>query len=229
MHGDGAQLHRNFIKCVYCQNSHSVHCPSNVYYYSRGVLSEDLPVYLPNLEELQIVGSPLDEDYLSYFYGFFKHTVCPCLEKLFIEFCAKHNELSWQSHLKEGEAEELATSSFDNLKTIKITNFHGAEIEMRLVKFFLSKSISLELMVLVAAQDSDLEKQIAGMNDSMTNSSTIVDEVLIMPKASSKAKVVVCGDWGGDYKALSHTHANVLQHVSNVDGRTSVKLGLDVL
>ncbi|KAK9085123.1 hypothetical protein Sjap_025534 [Stephania japonica] len=99
---------------------------------------EDLPVYLPNLEELQIVGSPLDEDYLSYFYGFFKHTVCPCLEKLFIEFCAKHNELSWQSHLKEGEAEELATSSFDNLKTIKITNFHGAEIEMRLVKFFLA-------------------------------------------------------------------------------------------
>ncbi|KAK9089441.1 hypothetical protein Scep_028523 [Stephania cephalantha] len=188
---------------------------------------EDLPVNLPNLEELQIiVGFPLDEDQLSYFYGFFKHTICPCLDKLFIELCADHFELSWQSQLKEGEAEELAATSFDNLKTIKITNFRGTEIEMRLVKFFLSKSISLEQLVLVAAQDSDLEKQIAGTNDSSMTSITIVDEVLIMPKASSNAKVLVCGDWGADGKALLHTHTNTLQNVRTVSGRTCLKLGL---
>ncbi|KAK9085118.1 hypothetical protein Sjap_025529 [Stephania japonica] len=187
--------------------------------------SEDLPVHLPNLQELQILlEEPLDEDCLSYFYGFFKNTICPCLEKLFIELFADRYHMQ-QSDQKERVAEELAsTCSFDNLKIVKITNFCGSKTEMRLVKSFLSKSVSLELMMLVAAKNSEMEKQIAHVKNSGT--STVLDELLILPKASNDARVVLCGDWEADSRNLRHKHAKsagALQHVEIVDGWPRMK------
>ncbi|KAK9085122.1 hypothetical protein Sjap_025533 [Stephania japonica] len=174
---------------------------------------EGLPFKFPHLQELQIlVRLPMDEYSLDLFDILFEHTICPCLEKLFIEFSARDYHPIWQSQLDEGEEEEeLAACWLDNLKIVKITNFRGTTYEMRFVKVILSKCLSLEQMVIVAAQNFDQEKQMTQVSDSSTATRTAVGELLITPKVSNGARIVVCRDWEADSKNLSHTHANVRQ------------------
>ncbi|KAK9085120.1 hypothetical protein Sjap_025531 [Stephania japonica] len=82
-------------------------------------------------------------------------------------------------------------------------------------------------MMLVAAKNSEMEKQIAHVKTSGT--STVLDELLILPKASNDARVVLCGDWEADNRNLCHTHAksaDALQHVEIDDGWLIMKSDL---
>ncbi|KAK9157803.1 hypothetical protein Scep_004377 [Stephania cephalantha] len=58
----------------------------------------------------------------------------------------------------KGITKESSNCWFYNLKTIKI-NFQGMKTEMRLVKFLLRASVSLELLVLVVAPKYGLQMQ----------------------------------------------------------------------
>lgn len=91
---------------------------------------------------------------------------------------------------------------FQNLKWIKITNFGGSPLEIKLVKFLLEKATVLESIFLVMNQCDT-------SNDGL--SLIIVQgQLSILPKASKDARIVLCGPSDRDC-TITPTHTTYHQ------------------
>jgi FBD len=95
-----------------------------------------------------------------------------------------------------------ARGIFQNLKWIKITNFEGSPIELKLVKFLLEKAIVLESIFLVM-------KRCDKSNDS-SSLRIVQEQISILPKASKDAHVVLCGSSDHDCM-INPTHTTYHQ------------------
>lgn len=98
------------------------------------------------------------------------------------------------------------------LKTIKMSNFHGNEAEMKLVQFLLEKAIMLESLILVTP-----EKGVENFSERNSASQTELDgarlsflheQLLLLPKASMDAQIVLYEYSENDY-ILCPTHTEV--------------------
>ncbi|KAF9611814.1 hypothetical protein IFM89_035799 [Coptis chinensis] len=186
-------------------------------------IPDNLPLSLPNLQELQIIiGGQIGEEYLGYTFCFFKHTICPCLEKLFIDLSGSY--APWKPDTAK-EAEEPSSCFFYNLQIVKITSFRGSDTEMKMVKFFLDKAIVLESLVLVVASDFHLEKDIDNIKDgdgvaSQSENCNVPlrilhDQLLKLPKASTDAQILLFEHWEVD-TSLCPKHKRAAYHLDNI-------------
>jgi hypothetical protein len=74
---------------------------------------------------------------------------------------------------------------FRNLKWIKITNFKGSTVELKLVKFLIEKAIALESIFLVMNQ--------CDKSNNSLSLRIVQGQISILPKASKDAHIVLCG------------------------------------
>ncbi|KAF5205238.1 Fbd-associated f-box protein [Thalictrum thalictroides] len=159
---------------------------------------EELPVFLPNLLELQIlIGGQIGEEYLGYIFGFFKHTVCPCLMRLFIDLSGSYVPII---RPYTSEAEVPSDCTFSDLRIVKISYYRGSDSEKKLLKFILDNAILLETLILVAAPDSFTDTVINNIEDGSgafhsgtykKTRSLLHDEMLRWPKASKDAQILL--------------------------------------
>ncbi|KAF9625217.1 hypothetical protein IFM89_020803 [Coptis chinensis] len=184
---------------------------------------DNLPLSLPNLQELQIlIGGQIGEEYLGYTFSFFKHTICPCLEKLFIDLSCPYSP--WKPDTAK-EAEEPSSCFFYNLQIVKITSFQGSHTEMKMVEFFLDKAVVLESLVLVVASDFHLEKDIDSIKegDGVASQSEncnvplriLHDQLLQLPKVSTDAQILLFEHWEVD-TSLCPKHKHAAYHLDNI-------------
>lgn len=111
-------------------------------------------------------------------------------------------------YMKPTLVEEPSKCAFNQLKVIKISGLKGHCNEMRLLKFLLEKAIILEKVVLVMAPTS--EKDLRTQSESIQKPllSTLREQLLLLPKASSGAQIVLC-EYSEDDKSLCPTHTDV--------------------
>lgn len=112
-------------------------------------------------------------------------------------------------YLKPPLVEEPSECAFNHLKTIKINGLKGHCNEMRLLKFLLEKAISLEKLVLVMAPT--LSKKDSCAQSESTQKPLLSDlheQLLLLPKASSGARIVMC-DYSEADNSLCPIHADV--------------------
>ncbi|KAF5184069.1 Fbd-associated f-box protein [Thalictrum thalictroides] len=155
-------------------------------------------VSLPNLQELQIIiGGQIGEASLryifGYIFGFFKHTDCPRLRKLFIDLSGMYIPPY------EEETNVPSSCTFYNLRIVKISHFRGTDTELKVVKFFLDTAFLLETLILVAAPDSFTDTVRNNTEDGCgafqsgnckKTTSILRDEMLCWPKASKDAQIL---------------------------------------
>ncbi|XXG59648.1 hypothetical protein AAC387_Pa04g1697 [Persea americana] len=171
--------------------------------------SEELPISLYNLQELQLLMWSLSDEYLSYIYGFLKHCICPCLEKLFIDLpSAPEIPYEYEYYMKPPLVEEPSECTLSQLKVIKISGLKGHCNEMRLLKFLLEKAIILEKVVLVMAATSEKDLRTQSESIQMPLLSNLRERLLLLPKASSGAQIVLC-EYSEDDNSLCPKHTDV--------------------
>ncbi|KAL5727360.1 hypothetical protein ACHQM5_000568 [Ranunculus cassubicifolius] len=177
-----------------------------------------LPIALPNLEELQIlVGGPIREEYLGCLFNFFSHIVCPSLDKIFIDLSGSYTPPPQDVE----PAEEPLSCVFSDLKTIKINQFRGTGPEIEMVKFFLQRACTLELMVLVAASESPPVEDTSIVRDggrtlhSEKSMKPLLDELVVLPKSSSDVQILLF-DHGEVDTSLSPVHKHIDYYVDDI-------------
>ncbi|KAJ4782730.1 F-box protein [Rhynchospora pubera] len=163
--------------------------------------SEELPLELCNLQELQLVSDAISEEQIYCIFSFFRLCPSPFLEKLFVQITSD----SYKESIS-GSVEEIITDIvFPNLKFIKITNFGGSSAELKLVKFFLEKAIVLESIFIL-------------MNDCHISNNCfqriIEGQLSVIPKASKDAHIVIADC------ALNPTHATLYHEEKYRNGTT---------
>ncbi|KAL5727358.1 hypothetical protein ACHQM5_000566 [Ranunculus cassubicifolius] len=178
-----------------------------------------LPIALPNLEELQIlIGGQIREEYLDCLFNFFNHIVCPSLDKIFIDLSGSHTP-----PLQNVEPAEVHLSCvFSNLKTVKINQFRGTGPEIEMVKFFLQRACTLELMVLVAASESPPVEDTSIVRDggrtlhSENSMKPFLKELVALPKSSNVQMLLF--DHGEVDTSLSPVHRHTDYYVDDILG-----------
>ncbi|KAJ3699189.1 hypothetical protein LUZ61_002894 [Rhynchospora tenuis] len=157
------------------------------------------PLQLHNLQELQLVLDSIEEDDIYCIFSFFRLCPSPFLEKLFIQLPFQSKFFYVEDNLATAE-EIISEIEFPNLKFIKITNFGGSSLELKLVNFFLEKAIMLESIFILMNQCDD-------SNNSLSRR-IIQGQLSVIPKASKDARIVVCGQLDHDCW-MSPTHAKL--------------------
>lgn len=105
--------------------------------------------------------------------------------------------------------EEPSKCTFSQLKAIKINGFKGHCNEMRLLKFLLEKAFSLEKLVLVMVPTLSKKDSCAQSESTqMPLLSDLHEQLLLLPKASSGARIVLC-DYSEDDNSLRPIHTDV--------------------
>ncbi|PIA25250.1 hypothetical protein AQUCO_12100007v1 [Aquilegia coerulea] len=167
-----------------------------------------------------LIGGQLGEEYLGLIFGFFKHTVCPCLMRLFIDLSGPYVPII-QPYTKEAEVPFNCT--FYNLRIVKINHFRGSDSEIKLVKFFLDTAFLLETLILVAAPDSFTDTVRNNIEDGFgafhsgafkKTTSLLRDEMLCWPKASKDAQILLFEHSGFD-TTIQPFHKHVDYYLDN--------------
>ncbi|KAJ4976986.1 hypothetical protein NE237_002092 [Protea cynaroides] len=170
---------------------------------------KDFRVTFNNLQELQLLA-----DSVYDVYSFFRQSICPCLERFFIRLPGVPEDLCLWQYLGM-PTEEPLQCGFDHLKVIKMCNFRGSNVELKMVKFFLERAVVLESLVLVVLQKSYAQN---GLEDEAedfgcpsnsgneTSSGLLHEKLLLLPKASSGAQIFVCEGLEGGNDVLLNPH-----------------------
>lgn len=172
------------------------------------IFQQGMPLTFHNLQELQLLLDGVGDGDLASLFTFFKECSFPCLQVLFIQLqthpCDSKDQ--WEMNM-----EYPSECIFGHLKTIKMNSFLGRNHEMQLVKFFLEKAIVLESMVLVTPRKDinvALKKRYSATSQTPSEElqlEHIQDQLLLLPKASFDAEIVLCED-GEDNNSLRPTH-----------------------
>lgn len=118
---------------------------------------------------------------------------------------------------KEKIIEGPRSVQFDNLKTIKMSNFKGSQCEMELVKFLLAKDANLEFLVLVAPPaplSDENRRKLVGHSISQSriaeNSEVqgLYMKLLQLPKASPHVRIIILQP-SEDDSSLKPTHTKI--------------------
>ncbi|XP_058073168.1 putative F-box/FBD/LRR-repeat protein At1g78760 [Magnolia sinica] len=157
----------------------------------------NLPVTFHNLQELQLLLEGTAFYPLAICNSFFKNCPCPCLEKLFIELSPSVEHPSTYYLYEKLPGEDPLEIVFDHLKVIKMTGFIGGDLEMQLVKYFLERSIVLELLVLVAPQNGVFKMK-----------RILRKRLSILAKASTSNARILISEYSDDDGALVPTHTD---------------------
>ncbi|MQL84455.1 hypothetical protein Taro_016967 [Colocasia esculenta] len=166
--------------------------------------TEDLPIPLHHLRELQLLMDRMSMDHLSAICCFFEFFATPLLERLFIR-------LPHHSSSAEATIEQPQDVHFNQLRVIKMYNFKGTRSEMEMVTLLLEKAPVLESLVLVAppkpsgAGDgrhgrSRRRKLVAAMNMRI-----LQKQVQALPRVSGAVQIVAC-EYLEDDNKLRATH-----------------------
>ncbi|KAF3332968.1 F-box/FBD/LRR-repeat protein [Carex littledalei] len=174
---------------------------------------DDFPMELRNLLELQLVMDSISEEHLHCMFTFFHLCPSPFLEKLFIQF---PSNLDQQYDISDLVIAEKNTPDivFQNLKWIKITNFDGSPLVLKLVKFLMEKATVLESIFLVMNQ--------CDISNNSLSLRIVRGQLSILPKASKDAQIVICGPLDRDC-SINPTH-NTFYHQEKYRNGTTVHL-----
>lgn len=110
--------------------------------------------------------------------------------------------------MKPPLVEEPSECTLSQLKVIKISGLKGHCNEMRLLKFLLEKAIILEKVVLVMAATSEKDLRTQSESIQMPLLSNLRERLLLLPKASSGAQIVLC-EYSEDDNSLCPKHTDV--------------------
>ncbi|KAJ1704745.1 hypothetical protein LUZ63_004524 [Rhynchospora breviuscula] len=159
---------------------------------------DDFPLELHNLQELQLVLYTISEDDIYCIFSFFRLCPSPFLEILFIQLPSNIYE---QSDISDSVTAEKNTQDivFRNLRWIKITNFGGSPLELKLVKVFLEKATVLESIYILMNQ--------CDISNNSLPLRIIQGQLSVIPKASKDAHIVICGPLDDDC-TVSPTHTS---------------------
>ncbi|XP_058071268.1 F-box protein At4g09920-like [Magnolia sinica] len=165
----------------------------------------DLPITFYNLQELELLVDRSESLFPVLTYSFFKKCLSPSLEKLFIELLFTNideDKKLWamQNRAMGCRTIETPDITFHHLKVIKINGCRGLYDELKLVKFFLEKSIVLEKLVLVVHPIGLRTKNVLRY---------LRRRVLLLANASSSnAHISICEYWDED-RSLAPVHDEV--------------------
>ncbi|KAG0470921.1 hypothetical protein HPP92_017621 [Vanilla planifolia] len=154
-----------------------------------GDFGDGQQLQLLNLQELQLLFDSLTHEDLGSFYLFLNTCASPLLEKLFIHLPAYIEDPNERRHefvaMLNPQDVKITLS---NLKVIKLTNFIGTTIEMKLVSFLLDKATVLESLTLVLPQTSNINK---GNGKERLVLSILRGRVLLLARKSAVARIIV--------------------------------------
>ncbi|KAJ1691665.1 hypothetical protein LUZ63_015820 [Rhynchospora breviuscula] len=176
---------------------------------------DNLLLGLHNLQELQLVLDSINEEQIYCIVSFFRLWPSPFLEKLFLQLTSNYyNEsISWSAE------EMIPDIIFPNLKFIKITNFGGSSLELKLVKFFLERAIVLESIFILLNQSN--------ISNNSLSRRIIQGQLSVLPKASKDALIVICGPLDCDC-TINPTHTT-LYHEENRRNGTTMHLNDEIM
>ncbi|KAJ4782731.1 FBD-associated F-box protein [Rhynchospora pubera] len=168
---------------------------------------DNLLLGLHNLQELQLVLDSINEEQIYCIVSFFRLWPSPFLEKLFLQLTSNYyNEsISWSAQ------EMIPDIVFPNLKFIKITNFGGSSLELKLVKFFLERAIVLDSIYILLNQSS--------ISNNSLSRRIIQGQLSVLPKASKDALIVICGPLDCDC-TINPTHTTLYHEENRRNGTT---------
>ncbi|XP_042495132.1 putative FBD-associated F-box protein At1g61330 isoform X2 [Macadamia integrifolia] len=156
---------------------------------------KDFRVTFNNLKELQLLA-----DSVCDVYSFFRQSICPCLERFYIRLPGVPEDMCLWEYVGMPTVEPL-NCVFNHLKLIKMGNFRGSKVELKMVKFLLERATVLESLVLVVPQESYAIKKDLGdeSEDSEFQSNSIKtpplcllqEKLLQLPKASLGAQIIL--------------------------------------
>ncbi|KAJ4769370.1 F-box protein [Rhynchospora pubera] len=171
---------------------------------------DNLPLVLQNLQELQLVLDSINEEQIYCIVYFFRLWPSPFLEKLFLQFFVLTSNYYEES--TSWSAEEMVPDIiFPNLKFIKITNFGGSSLELKLVKFFLERAIVLDSIYILLNQSS--------ISNNSLSRRIIQGQLSVLPKASKDALIVICGPLDCDC-TINPTHTTLYYEENRRNGTT---------
>ncbi|XP_078149016.1 putative F-box/FBD/LRR-repeat protein At1g78760 isoform X2 [Carex rostrata] len=168
---------------------------------------DDFPMELRNLLELQLVMDSISEVHLHCMFTFFHLCPSPFLEKLFIQFLDQQYDISDLVTVEKNTPDIV----FQKLKWIKITNFDGSPLELKLVKFLLEKATVLESIFLVMNQ--------CDISNNSLSLRIVQGQLSILPKASKNAQIVICGPLDRDC-TINPTHKTFYHQEKYRNGTT---------
>ncbi|CAL4957255.1 unnamed protein product [Urochloa decumbens] len=126
--------------------------------YEQSTYDETAYTDLPNLEELQLLMSSMDNEGnegLEHVSKFFMFSQLPVLERLFVHLPSDGGSCSEAVLTDESDDDDddiVLVLDYevvlDRLTLIKVVNFRGARRELRLLRFFLKRAPVLEQLVL---------------------------------------------------------------------------------
>ncbi|KAJ4769371.1 F-box protein [Rhynchospora pubera] len=171
-----------------------------------------LPLELQNLQEFQLIMDSISEEHLYCVFSFFRLCPSPYLEKLFIQLPINFYQQKDISDLVTAE-QNTPNIVFRNLRWIKITNFEGTPLELKLVKFFLEKAIVLQSIFIVLNQ--------CDISSNSLFVRIIEGQLSVIPKASKDANIVMCGPFDHDCM-INPTHT-IIYHQEQYRKGTTVQ------
>ncbi|KAL6646231.1 hypothetical protein ACP70R_017839 [Stipagrostis hirtigluma subsp. patula] len=172
------------------------------------LLDIDAYGHMPNLQELQLLMSP-DEDDLEYVSSFFMMTAgfyaanrLPLLERLFIRLLEDDpigggGAAAALAGHDDGADVVLYEFVLGQLTFIKVVNFRGTRRELGLLRFLLKRAPVLEQLVLVTPEAGG-----ALGDEELRN---IQGQVSALQRASPEARVTVCRPSEDDSLNPAHT------------------------
>ncbi|XP_021740466.1 F-box/LRR-repeat protein At3g26922-like [Chenopodium quinoa] len=185
-------------------------------------LIKDFQVNFRNLQELQLVNSPLFGLFNSDVYCFFKHCSCPSLQYISIELStlAEEEDFIWEFRKPYIKPVDCI---FNNLRTVTLSNFRGTSSDIELAEYFLLRAPILESMFCITPQSMNARKTTVSKEEVSCSTSKknvtkviqkgICDMLYNNPyKASAVAEIRLC-DSGERNSLLSFFNRH---HVSDV-------------
>ncbi|KAJ4769369.1 FBD-associated F-box protein [Rhynchospora pubera] len=171
----------------------------------------DMPLELHNLQELQVVLNSIREEPIYWMFSFLRLCPSPYLEKLFIQLPSNGYQQNDQKVLvpKEKATPDIV---FQNLKWIKITNFGGTALELKLVRFLLEKAILLESIIFVFMNQWDISNNSSSLR-------IIEGQLSVIQKASKDVNIVICGPLDHDC-TINPTHTTFYHQERYQNGTT---------
>ncbi|ONK74714.1 uncharacterized protein A4U43_C03F9390 [Asparagus officinalis] len=175
----------------------------------------EFTIPLPNLQELQMLVDVMSEENISQIYRFFHIYPSPFLEKLLIRLPGYLEDPTGTEYIPTA-LNQPTNVVFDHLKEIKLSNFRGCILEMRLVKFLLEKAITLERLVLIAPPmelNEGIKSDQVGLSLQSKFSERIGLRIIrgqlsTLPKASLNVSIVV-QEFFEDDMSLNPVHREV--------------------
>ncbi|KAL2932116.1 hypothetical protein RDABS01_037526 [Bienertia sinuspersici] len=169
-------------------------------------LIKDFQVEFSNLQELNLLNSPLFGLFNSDVYCFFRHCNCPSLQKISIELSTVSEEENfiWEFRKPKVMPKER---DFNSLRSITLRNFRGTTSDIELATYFLQRAPSLELMQLIAPQSlsakrTTIKEEVSYITlkekEAKVWQKAVCEKLRYYPKASDVADIRVCESDEGD-------------------------------